>query len=114
MARCRWARWGNIRSCAIPRRAIPSAGSCASSRTSRRRRPSMSGGGAEASDVFELSIERLLNAPVEALWMAYTDHLNEWFCPPPWRAEVQAMELRAGGRSSVTMYGPDGEVMPNE
>ena len=24
------------------------------------------------------------------------------------------MDLRAGGRSAVTMYGPDGEVMPNE
>lgn len=62
----------------------------------------------------ELSIERLMHAPVAALWRAYTDHLGEWFCPPPWRAEVVAMDLRAGGRSAVTMYGPDGEVMPND
>ncbi|MDF7776781.1 SRPBCC family protein [Sphingomonas sp. AOB5] len=62
----------------------------------------------------ELVIERLLDAPASALWRAYTDHLNEWFCPPPWRAEVTAMDLRAGGRSCVTMYGPNGEVMPNE
>ena len=62
----------------------------------------------------ELSIERLMDAPVAAVWRAYTDHLNEWFCPPPWRAELIEMDLRAGGRSAITMYGPDGEVMPNE
>ena len=62
----------------------------------------------------ELVIERLLDAPVAAVWRAYTHHLNEWFCPPPWRAEVVEMDLRAGGRSAVTMYGPDGEVHANE
>ena len=62
----------------------------------------------------ELSIERLLDAPVSALWKAYTHHLDEWFCPKPWRAEVEEMDLRAGGRSAVTMYGPDGEVHPND
>ena len=62
----------------------------------------------------ELVIERLIDAPASALWKAYTDHLNEWFCPKPWRAELVEMDLRAGGRSSVTMYGPNGEVMPNE
>ncbi len=62
----------------------------------------------------ELSVERLMDAPVAAIWRAYTDHLNEWFCPPPWRAELVEMDLRAGGRSAITMYGPDGEVMPNE
>lgn len=62
----------------------------------------------------ELVIERLMDAPANALWTAYTDHLSDWFCPPPWRAEVTEMDLRAGGRSAITMYGPDGEVMPNE
>ena len=62
----------------------------------------------------ELVIERLMDAPASALWTAYTDHLNEWFCPPPWRAELVEMDLRSGGRSSVTMYGPNGEVAPNE
>lgn len=62
----------------------------------------------------ELVIERLMDVPVGALWKAYTDHLNEWFCPKPWRAEVVEMDLRAGGRSSVTMYGPEGEVAPND
>ena len=62
----------------------------------------------------ELTIERLIDAPVAAVWSAYTDHLGEWFCPAPWRAEVIAMDLRPGGRSAITMHGPDGQVMPNE
>ena len=62
----------------------------------------------------ELVIERLMDAPASALWKAYTDHLSEWFCPKPWRAEPVEMDMRAGGRSSVTMYGPNGEVMPND
>ncbi|MBX3593140.1 SRPBCC family protein [Sphingomonas sp.] len=61
----------------------------------------------------ELVVERLMDAPASALWRAYTDHLDAWFCPPPWRAEVQEMDLRPGGSASITMYGPNGEVMPN-
>lgn len=62
----------------------------------------------------ELLIERTMDAPASALWKAYTDHLEEWFCPKPWRAEVEAMDLRSGGAANITMYGPDGEVMPNK
>lgn len=62
----------------------------------------------------ELSIERLMDAPVEALWAAYHDHLGEWFCPPPWRAEPHIIDLRPGGRCSITMYGPEGEEVTNE
>ena len=64
--------------------------------------------------VHELAIERLIDAPVAAVWRAYTDHLGEWFCPRPWRAEVEVMDLRAGGQAKITMHGPDGETMPND
>ena len=57
----------------------------------------------------ELSITRLLDAPVDAVWRAWTGHLDEWFCPPPWRAEVIEQELKAGGRSVIVMHGPAGE-----
>ena len=62
----------------------------------------------------KLVIERLMDAPAWAVWRAYTDHLEEWFCPKPWTAELIEMDLRSGGRSSVTMRGPNGEVAPNE
>ncbi|KQT34825.1 hypothetical protein ASG29_01315 [Sphingomonas sp. Leaf412] len=57
----------------------------------------------------ELSIERVIDAPVAAVWRAWTEHTEEWFCPRPWTVEVGAQELRAGGRSEMVMRGPDGE-----
>jgi uncharacterized protein YndB with AHSA1/START domain len=66
------------------------------------------------SEGHELSITRLIDAPVAAVWRAWTEHLDEWFCPHPWRAEVSVMDLRAGGRSALTMHGPAGEVVTIE
>jgi uncharacterized protein YndB with AHSA1/START domain len=62
----------------------------------------------------ELSVSRHIDAPVEAVWRAWTDHQAEWLCPAPWRAEIETMDLRAGGRSRATYHGPDGEAMPFE
>lgn len=62
----------------------------------------------------ELSLTRFIAAPPEAVWDVLANRQEEWFCPSPWRAEVTAQERRPGGRSAITMYGPDGEVMPNE
>ncbi len=31
----------------------------------------------------QLTTERLMDAPIAAVWKAYTEHLNDWFCPPP-------------------------------
>lgn len=62
----------------------------------------------------ELSLTRFIAAPPEAVWDVLANRQEEWFCPKPWRAEVTAQERRPGGRSVITMYGPDGEVMPNE
>lgn len=63
---------------------------------------------------FELRIERVIDAAPELVWRAWTEHLEEWFCPRPWRVEVRAYEFRSGGRSSLVMKGPDGEEMPME
>lgn len=62
----------------------------------------------------ELSIERVIDAPRDIVWKAWVDHREEWFCPRPWRVEIQVDELRAGGRSEMTMHGPEGEAMPME
>ncbi|WP_225205786.1 SRPBCC family protein [Novosphingobium huizhouense] len=62
----------------------------------------------------ELSISRFIAAPPAKVWDVMVNRQNEWWCPKPWRAEVVVQERRAGGRASLTMYGPDGEVVPNE
>lgn len=62
----------------------------------------------------ELSVSRHIAASPETCWRVLVDRQDEWWCPAPWRAEVEVQERRAGGRSSITMFGPDGEVMANE
>ena len=57
----------------------------------------------------DLSITRLIDAPVAAVWRAWTKDTGAWFCPKPWIAEFVTQELRAGGRSEIVMRGPNGE-----
>lgn len=66
------------------------------------------------TEKFELSVERVIDAPVERVWSIMTDRIEEWFCPKPWRAEARVLEWRPGGRNVMVMHGPDGEEMPNE
>jgi uncharacterized protein YndB with AHSA1/START domain len=63
----------------------------------------------------ELVLARLMDATPEQLYRVWTDPdlTPQWFCPKPWRAETTKMDLRPGGASETTMYGPDGEVFPN-
>ena len=56
-----------------------------------------------------LWIERVLDAPVDAIWTAWTEHLEAWWCPKPWTTELIALDLRPGGRSAMIMRGPNGE-----
>lgn len=61
------------------------------------------------TEAHELRIERIIDAPVDAVWRAWTEHGSEWFCPRPWTAEMIEQDLRPGGRSAMVMRGPDGE-----
>jgi uncharacterized protein YndB with AHSA1/START domain len=60
----------------------------------------------------ELSVTRYIDAPPEKVWDAMVNRQEEWWCPAPWRAEVDEQDRRAGGVCRMTFYGPDGEVMP--
>ncbi|HWU02613.1 MAG TPA: SRPBCC family protein [Novosphingobium sp.] len=60
----------------------------------------------------ELSVTRLIAAPPARVWQVLTQRQNEWWCPPPWRAQVTHQDQRPGGRCEMVMYGPEGEVVP--
>lgn len=62
----------------------------------------------------ELSVTRLIKAPPAVVWDVLVNRTGEWWCPPPWRAEVTHWDRRPGGRSAMVMYGPNGEEMPQE
>jgi uncharacterized protein YndB with AHSA1/START domain len=59
--------------------------------------------------LYELSVTCFIAAPRAIVWKVWTDLKDEWFCPKPWRAEVVMEDMRAGGRSCIRMFGPDGE-----
>jgi len=64
---------------------------------------------------FELTLNRLLDAPADKLFRLWTDpsRMNEWFCPKPWTVSKAELDVRPGGACNITMQGPNGEVMPN-
>lgn len=68
---------------------------------------------ATAENGWELSVTRFIDAPPARVWDVMTNRINDWWCPKPWRAEFDKLERRAGGASTCTMYGPDGEVHPH-
>ena len=65
-------------------------------------------------EAHEIAIERVIDAPVETVWNAWFERVDEWFCPKPWRATVVEHDPRPGGRAAVMMHGPNGEEMLND
>lgn len=66
------------------------------------------------TDGHELFIERIFDAPISAVWRAWTEHAEKWWAPKPWTAKVVEQDLRPGGKSVIDMRGPDGEGGPLE
>ena len=62
------------------------------------------------ADHHDLVLERILDAPRELVWRAWSDpeHLKRWWAPKPYETPEVEMELRPGGRFSTRMIGPDG------
>jgi len=63
----------------------------------------------------ELSITRLIDAPREAVYRAWTqpELLVQWFTPKPWSTLRADIDVRPGGASLVVMADPDGNEFPN-
>jgi uncharacterized protein YndB with AHSA1/START domain len=68
-----------------------------------------------SSEGRDLVLTRLINAPREKVYKAWTDPtlLMQWFAPLPWTTPKVETEVRPGGSSLVVMRGPDGTEFPN-
>src|ERR1700754_411251 len=63
----------------------------------------------------ELVLTRLINAPREKVYRAWTEPelLKQWFAPLPYTTPVVEIDVRPGGTNFFVMRGPDGRDMPN-
>ncbi|MGZ5901501.1 MAG: SRPBCC family protein [Reyranella sp.] len=63
----------------------------------------------------ELVLTRLIDAPREKLYRAWTDPtlLKQWFAPLPYITPVAELDVRPGGSAFIVMRGPDGKDLPN-
>ena len=63
----------------------------------------------------DLTIERVIRAPREVVWRAWTDpvRLQQWWVPAPTIAQIDVLEVRPGG-GFVTRMSDDGrEFVPH-
>ena len=62
----------------------------------------------------ELVLARIIDAPREKVFRAWTDPalLKQWFAPLPWTTSVAETDVRPGGASLIVMRGPDGKEFP--
>jgi uncharacterized protein YndB with AHSA1/START domain len=63
----------------------------------------------------ELVLSRLINAPREKVYRAWTDPelLKQWFAPKPYTTPIVEIDVRPGGSAYFVMRGPDGKDLPN-
>lgn len=67
----------------------------------------------EAADGEVFQLRRVLRAPPELVWAAWTDaaHLLRWFHPSAWRLSSAALDLRVGGTFRYAMRGAESPDM---
>ncbi|MES2508310.1 MAG: SRPBCC family protein [Pseudomonadota bacterium] len=63
----------------------------------------------------DLVLTRLIDAPPEKVYQAWTDPelLKKWFAPTPWTTARAELDVRPGGASLIVMAVPDGTEFPN-
>jgi len=64
----------------------------------------------------ELKLTRVLDAPVAAVWEAWTDpkQVAQWWGPRGFTITTHSKDLKSGGHWNYTMHGPDGTDYPNQ
>jgi len=68
-----------------------------------------------AAKANEIKLVRIYDAPVEAVWAAWTDpeQVAQWWGPRGFTLTTHSKDLRPGGSWIYTMHGPDGTDYPN-
>ncbi len=63
----------------------------------------------------EVVITRVLDAPRELVWEAWTNpkHIVNWWGPDGFTTTIEKMDFRVGGEWRYMMVGPDGTRYPN-
>jgi uncharacterized protein YndB with AHSA1/START domain len=86
--------------------------------TERADSPSLSSPGSETIDTSdrEIVITRLVSAPRELVFKAWTDpaHVGHWWGPKGFTNTIHEMDVRPGGVWRLTMHGPDGTDYQNK
>ncbi|MDR3694616.1 SRPBCC family protein [Mucilaginibacter sp.] len=64
----------------------------------------------------ELLITRVLDAPVDLVWEAWTkpEHIANWWGPNSFTNTISKMDFTAGGEWDLVMHGPDGTDYKNK
>lgn len=62
----------------------------------------------------EVTLTRIVDAPIEMVWAAWTDprHLAQWWGPKMFTNPVCELDLRPGGAIHIDMRAPNGVVHP--
>jgi uncharacterized protein YndB with AHSA1/START domain len=70
----------------------------------------------ETSESKEIHIHRIYDAPLKAVWDAWTDPVQaaQWWGPRGFTLTTHSKDLRSGGSWVYTMHGPDGTDYPNK
>ena len=70
---------------------------------------------AETAPARELVLTRLIDAPREKLFRAWTEPelLKQWFAPLPYTTPVAEVDVRPGGANFIVMRDPQGNDLPN-
>lgn len=63
-----------------------------------------------------LTINKVFNAPVEAVWEAWikSDHIAQWWAPPGMKVNVIEHNFKVGGQWKYNMPLPDGNLFISE
>ena len=63
----------------------------------------------------ELIVEKLLDAPIELVWEAWTNPelIKNWWGPEGFKNTIHKMELKPDGEWQLVMHGPDGKDYKN-